>query len=98
MEDSNRDRPATSTVIPVFKSAKSTCTRSQETKSEQRQADFLTVSAYKFLLRSFLSVWFGSLFYFVFCHFSEILLELSTNKTTKVKSKVAGKALKKKTC
>lgn len=80
--------------MPGFKSAKSTCARSQETKSEQRQVDLLTVSAYKFLHHSFLLVLFGSLLLFGFCHLSKILLEPSTNKTTKVKSIVVGKVFK----
>lgn len=52
------------------------------------------MSAHKFLDHLFLSVWFGSLILFIFCHFSEILLEPSTNKTSKVKSIVADKTFK----
>lgn len=52
------------------------------------------MSAHKFFDHPFLLVWFGSLILFIFFHFSEILLEPSTNKTPKVKSIAADEAFK----
>lgn len=84
----------TSTWMPVFKSSRSTTTRSQGTKSEREAGGFLDyVSTYISWSFFFISlVWVPHFIYVL--SLSEILLEPSTNKITKVKSTLVGETFK----
>lgn len=84
----------TSALMPVFKSSRSTSTRSQGATSEREAGGFLDyVSIYISWSFFFISlVWVPHFIYLL--SLSEILLEPSINKITEVKSTLVGETFK----